>query len=232
MTEARFQIFQCSNTTCRLRFPTNLTLQHYSECPLCTSRMQPVGEPFTNYRRPAYNTSANEPGLCVLLDNLRSSENVGSIFRSANGAGVSHVYCCGTTPTPDHARVRKASLGAEDETPWSYHRNALDIASELSASGHKLIALESTPESTSLFEFSNVEMSTMPEILIIGNELSGIDPQLINLAMNVLHIPMSGGKTSLNAAVSAGIALYYLAHQSDGPIRQDSFAQKLQTKEN
>ena len=221
MTELQFQIFECSNINCRLRFPNDLSVQQVFSCPLCSSKMLPVGEPFNNYRRPLLETWPNRVRLSLLLDNLRSADNVGSIFRSANGAGVLHIYCCGTTPTPDHARVRKASLGAEFYTPWSYYRNSLDLAGELLIINHKLIALESTPESTSLFEFSYSRIPDKTSVLIIGNEISGIDPQLINIAVNILHIPMSGEKTSLNAAVSAGIALYYLTHKSNLNVQND-----------
>lgn len=217
MSEPQFQIFECSNANCRLRFPNDLSVQQFSCCPHCSSKMLPAGEPYSNYRPPTPEEQPNHVRLCLLLDNLRSTENVGSIFRSANGAGVSHIYCCGTTPTPEHTKVRKASLGAELDTPWSYYRNSLDLASELSSIDHELIVLETTPESTSIFTFQNPRTSDTTKVLIIGNEISGVDPQLIRMAVHILHIPMSGEKTSLNAAVSAGIALYYLTHLSNKP---------------
>jgi len=146
----------------------------------------------------------------LILDNLRSTENVGSIFRSANGVGVRHIYCCGTTPTPDHAKVRKSSLGAELYTEWSYHKNSLALANELLLAGFIFYALESTASSTSIFEFRPAVDVERSIVMIVGNEISGIDPGLLDLAQQVLHIPMAGEKTSLNVAVSTGIALYYM----------------------
>jgi len=109
--------------------------------------------------------------------------------------------------------VKKASLGAELAVSMSYHRNSLILADEFHTAGCRLIALESTPESTLLFNFSLPDDLQHEIILIIGNEISGIDPQLLAMADNLLHLPMSGSKTSLNVAVATGIALYYLGYQ-------------------
>ena len=211
MVEPLFQIFECSNENCRLRMPSDLSVKKLFNCPFCSSEMQPVGSPFGNYH-PARN-AGNHNNFSLLLDNLRSTENVGSIFRSADGAGVSHIYCCGTTPTAKHPKVKKASLGAELTVSTSYHHNSLVLAAELRAAHALIIALESTPESTSLFDFAFSSNSQQETILVIGNEISGIDPQLLSLADHVVHLPMAGKKTSLNAAVAAGIALYHLVFQ-------------------
>lgn len=213
MNEPQFQVFECTDPDCRLRFPSDLSVKLISNCPLCSSPMQPVGDPFSNFHRPWLEVVEKTPKLSLLLDNLRSTENVGSIFRSANGAGAFHIYCCGTTPTPRHTRVRKASLGAEIDTSWSYHRNSIDLARELSSSGCRLVALESTPLSSSLFTCSPQISLGQSIILMIGNEISGIDPELLRMADIQLHIPMSGAKTSLNAAVATGIAVYYISYQ-------------------
>jgi len=212
MVEPLFQIFECSNENCRLRMPSDLSVKKFFNCPFCFSEMQPVGSPFGNYH-PARN-AGNHNNFSLLLDNLRSTENVGSIFRSADGAGVSHIYCCGTTPTAKHPKVKKASLGAELTVSTSYHHNSLVLAAELRAAHALIIALESTPESTSLFDFVFSSNSQQETILVIGNEISGIDPQLLSLADHVVHLPMAGNKTSLNAAVAAGIALYHLVFQN------------------
>lgn len=213
MTEHQFQIFECSNNECRLRFPNDLSITVITVCPFCSSTMVPVGAPYKNFHAKPDVTRKNKTEINLLLDNLRSTENVGSIFRTANGAGASHVYCCGTTPTPEHPRVKKASLGAEIDTGWTYHRNSIDLAAGLSATGCELIALEATPHSTTLFNFFLCQDQNRDIVLIIGNEISGIDPQLLEMASHILHIPMVGVKTSLNAAVAVGIALYYLACQ-------------------
>ena len=154
MTQAlpAFQIFQCTNPACQFRVPSNLSIESFEKCPLCSSSMHAVGEPFTNHQPiPA---TAPQIQLDLILDNLRSTQNVGSIFRTADGAGIRHIYCCGTSPTPAHPKVRKSSLGSEDHATWSYHTNALKLVNNLKSQGVRLIALENTEKSTSLFELS------------------------------------------------------------------------------
>ena len=177
--------------------------------------MEKCGQPYSNYHRPQKEASEAPIRLDLLLDNLRSSENVGSIIRSANGASVQHVYCCGTTPTPEHAKVRKSSLGAEELTSWSYHRNAFNLATELTESGCTLLSLEYTRTSYSLFEFKHPHVNNQHITLIVGNEISGIDPGLLSLCQRTLHIPMLGQKTSLNVAGAAAIAMYYILQPGD-----------------
>jgi len=172
--------------------------------------MNLIGKPYSNFQRPSTCQWLPKFSISILLDNLRSAENVGSIFRTANGAGVAHIYCCGTTPSPEHARVRKSSLGAEMETSWSYHTNSLDIVNELQNNGYHLVALESTPDSKSLMDYAIDYQPQQHLILILGNEVSGVDPEVLSRANSVIHIPMAGSKTSLNVAVTAGIALYLI----------------------
>jgi len=146
-----------------------------------------------------------------LLDNLRSELNVGAAFRTANGAGLSHLYLCGITPTPaSNNRIAKTALGAEETVPWSYHPNALTLADQLKRSGAQLIALESTREALSLFDYSTSLSDRRPVVLIVGGELAGVDPGLLELCEKVLSIPMHGSKGSLNVSVAFGIAAYWL----------------------
>lgn len=210
MVEPFFQMFECESPTCRLRFPSDLSTNRIDRCPVCGSQMKMIGKPYSNFHRPSNRQWLPGQSITILLDNLRSAENVGSIFRTANGAGVSHIYCCGTTPSPEHARVRKSSLGAEMETGWSYHTNSLDIVNELQNDGYHLVALESTPDSKSLMDFRLEDQRNQHLVLILGNEVSGIDPEVLSRANSVLHIPMAGSKTSLNVAVTAGIGLYLI----------------------
>jgi len=179
--------------------------------------MRTTGNVYKNFHRPLTGKLLPDITLSILLDNLRSAENVGSIFRTANGAGVAHLYCCGTTPTPQHARVRKSSLGAETEVDWSYHPNSQYLANKLLQENHYLVALESTMESRSLLDNTHLDMPNTQIVLILGNEISGVDPELLSLANEVVHIPMAGTKTSLNVAVAAGIALYQLVNTLGSP---------------
>jgi len=210
MSEPRFQVYECTNQKCRMRFSTDLSVDRFEVCPICKSPMSAIGEPYTNYRPGYLPMEKDKQDLTLVMDNLRSTLNVGSIFRTADGAGVKHIYCCGTTPTPEHPKIKKTSLGAESLTSWSYHTNAVQLVSDLKAAGSLILALETTPISISIFEISHTLQQMQHSVLIIGNEISGIDPGILNIADHTLSIPMMGKKTSLNVAVSAGIALYTL----------------------
>jgi len=211
--EPTFQILECQNPTCSLRFPTNLSVKQMTTCPLCGGALLPNGAPFSNQKAPPSQRKAPGRRVDLLLDNLRSTLNVGSIFRTADGAGVSHVYCCGTTPTPDHPKIIKTGLGAEFSVPWSAHRNALEVLPTLPL-GTLICALEACPTSHDLFaEVKHIE-SVSSVLLILGNEVSGVDPQLMQRSDLVLSLPMLGQKSSLNVAVAAGIAIYALRFHS------------------
>ena len=212
MADPEFQIYECSNPECRFRCPNDLTKRKMDLCPLCGHAFLPQGEPFVNQKRLLGQTQAISKPVTqieVLLDNLRSILNVGSIFRTADGAAVRHIYCCGTTPTPKHPKIAKTSLGAEGFTPWSYYPNALNLVQEKLQQGFEVISLESTENSKSLFNFQLINPESLI-LLVVGNEVSGIDPAILNLSQNILSIPMLGHKSSLNVAVAFGIAVYTL----------------------
>lgn len=148
--------------------------------------------------------------LVGLLDNIRSIHNVGSMFRSADGAGASHLYLAGITATPDHPKLAKAALGANEDVPWSYYPNGLDAVAALRAEDFQLWALEN-------FDVSHSMPSSLPQIppklaLIVGNERAGIDPAILRECDALLSLPMAGRKSSLNAAVAFGIALYWVRY--------------------
>ena len=205
MSEPEFQIYECSNLECHFRCPNNLTERKMDRCPLCGAELLPQGSPFINSKRHS-EKNLNFPRVEVLLDNLRSTLNVGSIFRTADGAGIAHIYCCGTTPTPVHPKIAKTSLGAEGFTAWSYHPNALDVVREKQQQHVEILSLEAGENARSILQFS----SNPPRqaLLVVGNEVSGIDPEIMRISNQVLFIPMRGKKTSLNVAVAFGIAIY------------------------
>jgi tRNA G18 (ribose-2'-O)-methylase SpoU len=209
MQEPEFQIYECENPDCRFRCPNDLTLRLMDKCPVCGAVFSPRGEPYKNYQSQVNNKAKQIPHIEVVLDNLRSTLNVGSIFRTADGAGVSRVYCCGTTPTPDHPKIEKTGLGAEDFVGWTYVRNALDLVKTQKQNGRAIFSLESTNASISVFECSKIENS-QSVTLVVGNEVSGIDPAILGISDQVLSIPMLGRKSSLNVAVAFGIAIYTL----------------------
>ena len=149
---------------------------------------------------------------CVLiLDNLRSVENTGSIFRTAEGLGVAKIVCVGTTPTPldrfgrKRSDFTKVSLGAE-EIDWEYKKEIGPVLKELKDQGFEIIALEQSAKSENLKVFKAPSQFA----LIVGNEVGGVSPETLELCESVLEIPMVGKKESLNVSVSTGIALYKL----------------------
>ncbi|CAN5462008.1 TrmH family RNA methyltransferase [soil metagenome] len=207
----QFQIRQCTEPTCRLRFPVTPEDRIGNLCPRCGSFVQIVIEQPETV--PISLVEAAQPlALHVLLDNVRSTFNVGSMFRTADGAGVQQLYLCGITPTPNHPKVGKTALGAEQAIAWSQHNNAVDLACSLQAKGATLWALEDGPTAESLFKPS-IMPTTEPVILIMGNEVTGVDPGLLAICDRILAIPMGGVKRSLNVATAFGIAIYEIRQQ-------------------
>lgn len=148
--------------------------------------------------------------LAVLLDNIRSAWNVGSIFRSADGFGFTHAYLCGITPTPEHDAVKKTSLGAENFVTWSYHKDAVRLVKGLKLEGWKVAALEEHERATPISQITESQFS-IPTILIVGSEVTGVDPELLDLADQIYYIPMYGQKRSFNVAVAFGVASFAIS---------------------
>lgn len=216
MREETFEIRICSN--CGLRYPSLIGRAHGTRCPVCMgetrvaltrkltteSNLLPAPTPSP---RNASQATGKWGKFSVLLDNIRSAWNAGSILRSAEGFGFAHAFLCGITPTPENDAVRKTSLGAEDAVPWSYHKDAVKLVKGLKAKGWKVYGLEDSATSTPLQQISNPKTDS---VLIVGNEVTGVDPDLLDLCERVFHIPMRGEKKSFNAAVAFGIAAHTL----------------------
>ncbi len=150
---------------------------------------------------------------CVLiLDSIRSVENTGSIFRTAEGLGVSKIYLCGTTPAPldRFGRKRddftKVSLGSEEMVPWEYKEQLVEVIKELKDQDFKIYALEQSEASENLKNFKSNNLFA----LIVGNEVVGVNQTALGLSNEILEIEMKGKKESLNVAVATGIALFEL----------------------
>jgi tRNA G18 (ribose-2'-O)-methylase SpoU len=144
----------------------------------------------------------------VLLDNIRSAWNVGSILRSADGFGFNHAYLCGITPTPEQDAVQKTSLGAEEYVTWSYHPNAVQLVKGLKKEGWTILALEEDKRSIALSKVKTMKADRVA--LVVGNETTGVDPELLDLADHILYIPMRGQKRSFNVANAFSVAGYVL----------------------
>jgi tRNA G18 (ribose-2'-O)-methylase SpoU len=211
---AGYAIRECTEAACRFRFPTTEPATVTDLCPWCGGRTVIVcALPAATEQRvdPPTPPAAIQP-MAALLDNVRSTFNVGSIFRSADGAGVHHLFLCGVTPTPEHRKIAKTALGAEDHVAWSHHRNAVLLAETLRTNGYTLWALETSDTALSLFE---IEASPQPQplVLVVGSEATGIDPALLALCDRCIAIPMAGQKRSLNVATAFGVAAVILHHR-------------------
>ena len=158
---------------------------------------------------------AEAPRFSALLEDIRSLWNVGSIFRSADGAGFGTLYLCGITGCPPRKEIAKTSLGAEDVVGWEHHAGALDVLPALAASGVHILALEKTERSIPLREALRAGAISAPLCMVIGNEVSGVSAEALAQARTVCHLPMRGAKTSLNVAVAFGIAAYELREVLD-----------------
>ena len=156
--------------------------------------------------REAISTAERLP-IIGLLDNIRSLYNVGSIFRTSDGAFIRHLYLTGYTPKPPRQEIEKTALGATESVPWSHFTNPLDAVRAAREAGARICALEQTTHS---IPYYCITPSDFPICLIVGNELTGISPAVVAAADMALDIPMFGTKHSLNAAVAYGIAIFEL----------------------
>jgi len=134
-------------------------------------------------------------------------ENVGSIFRTADAAGVKKIYLCGITPRPPRKEIDKAAVGAVDFVDWEYAESAELKVKSLKSKGIGIVALEQDPRSIPL---SAPYALPSAVALVVGNEIDGISKEVLNLADQIIEIPMHGRKNSLNVAVATGIALFSL----------------------
>lgn len=145
----------------------------------------------------------------VVLDNIRSLYNVGSIFRTADAARIERLYLTGITGRPPRKEIDKTALGAVESVPWEYIPSAIELVKELKKQEIPIAVLEQTDNSKS---YKQVEYS-FPVCLILGNEVFGIQEQIIQMADMAIEIPMYGVKHSLNVSVAFGIVVFEMVHQ-------------------
>jgi 23S rRNA (guanosine2251-2'-O)-methyltransferase len=138
----------------------------------------------------------------IVLNNIRSLYNVGSIFRTSDALGIDKLYLCGITGTPKHPRLAKTALAALQAVPWLYRQSAYRTIKQLKKDGYYVVALEITPTSKPIYS-----VIKRPLALVIGHERQGVDKRILELADEVLHIPMKGVGVSMNVAVAYGIAI-------------------------
>jgi len=141
----------------------------------------------------------------VILENIRSLHNVGSLLRTCDGAGWDKVFLCGYTGCPPDRRIEKVSLGAENFLPWEKANSALEVCKKLKKEGFEILALEQTAKSENIF---SAKFSQKKIALVLGNEVEGVSQEVLDFADRHLEIPMHGKKSSLNVAVAGGVAMY------------------------
>ena len=149
--------------------------------------------------------------LAVVLDNIRSTYNVGAIFRTADASGVSKIYLCGITPTPSkNIKIKKVALGAEDYVSWEKVSQTWRLLNRLKKEGYFLIALEQNKKAKNIFKTKKINKQKLA--LILGTEVKGLSSKILKYIDLILEIPMYGQKESLNVSVAFGIAVYTLRH--------------------
>lgn len=157
---------------------------------------------------------SNKQRITLVLDNIRSGLNVGSIFRSADAFRIEKIICCGFTPVPPHREVLKSALGATETVAWEYAAETMDAVNELKNNDCHCFAIEQTAASEDLYGF---EVDAGKSIaLVLGNEVSGVKQKVIDLCEGSIEISQYGTKHSLNVAVCAGIVLFDLSNKLSG----------------
>jgi tRNA G18 (ribose-2'-O)-methylase SpoU len=142
--------------------------------------------------------------IVVVLDNIRSMNNVGSVFRTSDCFRIEKIMLCGITATPPHREIRKTAIGAEETVEWEYFKNTTDAISNLQKEGYKIAAIEQTENSIGLSQFNPEEKTA----IVFGNEVDGVAEEVIAMCDTVIEIPQFGTKHSFNIAVSAGIVIW------------------------
>lgn len=148
--------------------------------------------------------------ITVVVDNVRSIHNVGSFFRTGDGAWIERLILTGITGTPENRALHKTALGAQDTIPWEHKMHTSEVVSSLKKSGYRIAALEIT-DSPTLSQ--DLTLADFPLALVIGNELTGVATEVVEMADYALEIPQYGTKQSLNVSVAFGIALFDLVRQ-------------------
>lgn len=146
--------------------------------------------------------------VTVVLDDVRSRHNVGSIFRTADAFGAERILLCGFTPCPPHAEIEKTALGATRSVPWEHVPAAVDAVNKLRAEGYRVLAVEQTAMAMALNDL-NPEPGR-PLAMVFGNELHGVSQAVVEAADACVMVPQRGSKHSLNVSVCAGVMLHAL----------------------
>jgi tRNA G18 (ribose-2'-O)-methylase SpoU len=158
-----------------------------------------------NRLSPTEFAAASKIPVSLLLDDIRSANNVGSLFRTADCFALAHVYLCGITATPPHRDILKTALGATETVDWSHHEDAVVLVRELRGGGAQVQCLEQTEQSVPLRNFVPADQ---PLVLVVGNEVNGVSQAVIEASDGTIEIEQFGTKHSLNVAVAGGMLVW------------------------
>lgn len=144
--------------------------------------------------------------LIVVLDNIRSLNNIGSVFRTSDAFLVSSIYLCGITATPPQAEIHKTALGAEDSVDWKYFEDTNEAIDELKSAGYSIYAIEQVADSISLMDINPDKNKKYA--VVLGNEVKGVQQRVVDACHQSIEIPQFGTKHSLNVSISAGLVIW------------------------
>ncbi|MFC0876783.1 RNA methyltransferase [Saccharicrinis sp. FJH2] len=150
---------------------------------------------------------AEKADLIIILDNVRSLNNVGSVFRTSDAFRIAEIVLCGITATPPHTEIHKTALGAEDAVEWSYFEDTLDAVNYVKKKAYTVFSVEQAEGSISLDEFE--PSGSEKYAVILGNEVKGVQQKVVNASDGCLEIPQFGTKHSLNVSITAGIVIWH-----------------------
>jgi len=149
---------------------------------------------------------AKKTPLIIILDNIRSLNNIGSVFRTADAFLIKKIYLCGITATPPHKDIRKTALGATDSVAWEFRESTIELVQELQSKAVKVLAIEQAENATMLHNFKVT--NTSEYAIVFGNEVKGVSQEVVSKSDEVIEIPQFGTKHSLNIAVSTGVVVW------------------------
>ena len=151
--------------------------------------------------------SAEKTPITIVLDNIRSALNVGSVFRTADAFLIENIILCGITTTPPNKDIRKVALGANNSVNWEFERNTYEAVSKLKKNGYHIMGVEQADKSSKL---NNFTLPNKPIVIIMGNEVNGVSEDVISICDEIMEIPQFGTKHSLNVSVTTGIVIWEL----------------------
>ncbi len=158
-----------------------------------------------------FKTQKKNP-IIVILNDIRSLNNIGSFFRTSDAFNVEKIYLCGITATPPHREIQKTALGATETVSWEHKTSILDLVNELKEQGVKIASIEQAEKTTFLQDIPNLEYEKIA--LVFGNEVDGVDQDVIDASDFIIEIPQFGTKHSLNVSVCAGVVLWEFAKRN------------------